>query len=184
MHRCRYRVQYSGFCGTGLINLLSFLLRSELVEKTGKINEETIQYKKLVGYSKNEEPFIILDDSHVILTGRDICQLQLTKAAINAGILTLCHTCKISPDQVDHLFLCGSFGSVINPQNSVLIELILNSLAPKVVPLGNAAGQGASMMFQYENCIDGATAIAEMTSEIPLSTSSFFTNQYVKQIMF
>lgn len=173
-----------GICGTGLINVLSFLLRSGLVDETGAINEETNRYQELIGYDENDEPFIKLGDSEVILTGRDIRQLQLAKAAIHAGILTLCHACEIDPEQVDTLFLCGGFGSVIDPQSAAMIGLIPKALASKVVPLGNAAGQGASMMLQCEDYIGEASDIAANAVEIPLSTSSFFMDQYVEQMMF
>lgn len=173
-----------GICGTGLINALSFFLQTGLVDETGAINEEAVSYAELIGCDSEGEAFLKLGDSDVILTGRDIRQLQLAKAAIHAGILTLCHECNIDPDQISNLFLCGGFGSVIHPQNAAAIGLIPKSLASKVQPLGNAAGLGASMILKYKGCMDEAAVIAKQASEISLSTSSYFMEQYIEQMMF
>lgn len=175
----------TGICGTGIIKTLALFLSLGLIDFSGAINDEAEgDCAKLIGYDENDEPYIKIGDSNVIFTGRDIRQTQLAKAAIHAGILTLCNECNISPEQVDRFYLCGGFGSVISPNASAQIGLIPEAFARKSTPLGNGAGLGALMIAQSMGNLNKARKIKEMAVEIPLSTNKYFMEQYVEQMMF
>lgn len=174
----------TGICGTGLINAIAVFLGLGLIDFSGSISDEESEQAYLIGCDDKCESYIKIGDSGVILTGRDIRQVQLAKAAIHAGILTLCHECGISVDEVDGFFLCGGFGSVINPRAASDIGIIPECLAKKASPLGNGAGLGALMIARSESNLEGARNIAKTAEEIPLSASQYFMEQYVEQMMF
>lgn len=170
-----------GICGTGLINCLAKMLELNALDESGAINDEENPF---VGYDENLDCIIKLGADDVYITQKDVRQIQLAKAAIHAGILTLCHECGISVEEISTLFLCGGFGSVIDPYNAAKIGLIPSELSSRVIALGNAAGLGASMILCSDEKLSAAVNIANTAIDIPLSSSGFFMEKYVDCMMF
>ena len=171
-----------GICGSGLIRLMALLVELHVVDETGAIDEACGEYESLV-CEDDEGVFVRIGDSGVVLTQRDIRQIQLAKASICAGILTMMHHCDVSADEVEWFDVCGGFGSYIDPRSAAIIGLIPDSLADRINVLGNAAGMGAA------DCLDESgrnrvRLIAEQAQVIELSESSFFMEQYVEQMSF
>ena len=147
-----------------------------------KLNEECGVYESLIDEDE-EGLFIKIGDSGIVLTQRDIRQIQLAKASICAGILTMLHHCGVSADEVHTFYICGGFGSYIDPNAAATIGLIPASLASRVKVLGNAAGTGAANLLG-DSGREYARAIAGQAHIIELSESPFFMEQYVEQMSF
>ncbi len=171
-----------GLCGSGLIRLMALLVDLEIVDETGAVNEECGVYESLIDEDE-EGLFIKIGDSGIVLTQRDIRQIQLAKASICAGILTMLHHCGVSADEVHTFYICGGFGSYIDPNAAATIGLIPASLASRVKVLGNAAGTGAANLLG-DSGREYARAIAGQAHIIELSESPFFMEQYVEQMSF
>lgn len=119
-----------GICGSGMIDLLGQLI------KAGKMDEN--------GYLLDRKGFKITD--RVQLTQNAIKGengLMWSKAAISLGIKVLLEEIGMSTDDLDRVYLAGSFGSYIDRQNARTIGLIPAVPLRKVVQVGNAAAQGA-----------------------------------------
>jgi len=119
-----------GICGSGIIDLLGELI------KTKEIDEN--------GYFVNRKVFKITDK--VQLTQNAIKGengLMWSKAAICLGIKVLLEETGISTDDLDRVYLAGSFGSYIDKENARRIGLIPAVPLIKVVQVGNAAAGGA-----------------------------------------
>ena len=125
-----------GICGSGIIDLVSVLLRSGLVNNTGRISDEdevedaaAILLKKLK-IDKNGLAFIVVKASEtgtgedIIFTQKDIREVQLAKAAISAGIFTLIKKAERDLAEIDHVFIAGGFGSYISKKSAADIGLI------------------------------------------------------------
>ncbi len=175
-------VKPTGICGSGLIRLTALLLELNLVDETGAIDEECEEYSSLIG-EDDDGLFIYIGDSGITLTQRDIRQIQLAKASICAGIFTMLDYFKISETDVDVFYICGGFGSYIDPKSAGKMGLIPMSFVDKVVVLGNGAGAGASRMIDKEHCALGRE-IAKTAKIIELSESPFFMEQYIEQMSF
>ena len=171
-----------GLCGSGLIRLMALLVELEIVDEMGAINEECGAYESLI--DEDDEGLLVrIGDSGIILTQRDIRQIQLAKASICAGILTMLHHCGVSADEAETFYICGGFGSYIDPKAAATIGLIPASLADCVKVLGNAAGTGAADLLS-ERGRESARSIAKQAQIIELSESPFFMDQYVEQMSF
>ena len=117
-----------GVCGSGLIDLLAELLRSGLMTRKAKIQQD---FPLTDGISINQE---------------DIYQLITAKAGLRLDQDLLMQYYGVTVDDVERLYLAGGFGSFINPQNAVAIGL-LPPAAEKVVRIGNGAIAGARLML-------------------------------------
>ena len=156
-----------GLCGTGLIDAAAVLLQLGLLEDSGYMETDAV-----------------LGDSGLVLTRSDIRQLQLAKAAIRAGIDTLLSDRGLSYDHVDVLYLAGGFGSYLHPESCAAIGMIPQELIGKIEVLGNAAGQGASMMLLSREEMSRAEEIARRASTLELSSSAVFMEKYVDGMLF
>jgi uncharacterized 2Fe-2S/4Fe-4S cluster protein (DUF4445 family) len=157
----------TGLCGTGLIDAVAALLELGILEESG--------------FMEDDAP---LGASGLSLTRADIRQLQLAKAAIRAGIDTLLHEAGIAYEQLDTVYLAGGFGSYLHPDTCAAIGMIPNELIDKIKVLGNAAGQGASLMLLSKAELNAAEGIARHAQTLELSASAVFMEKYVDSMMF
>ncbi len=173
----------SGICGSGIIDMLAVLVKAELIDETGFIDEENEKFARYL-CEYNGETAIRIGDSEVYITQSDIRELQLSKSAICAGIYSLINAASVECADVAQLYLAGGFGSFINIESAAIIGLIPSELKDKSCALGNAAMVGAIMVLLSEEECQNSSKIAQKTQVLDLSTSSFFMNKYVECMMF
>jgi uncharacterized 2Fe-2S/4Fe-4S cluster protein (DUF4445 family) len=172
-----------GICGSGLIDAIALLKETGIIDESGAIDEENEPYSQYIT-EKDEEPAVRLGNTSVLITQRDIRQIQLAKSAICAGILTLLHQAEKTPEDVSKLLLAGGFGSFIRCEKAGLMGLIPNALWEKAEAIGNAAGMGAVMELLSAPCRKESLANVEKADLQELSTSPFFMEQYVECMLF
>jgi len=96
------------------------------------------------GYLVNKKVFKITDK--VQLTQNAIKGengLMWSKAAISLGIKVLLEETGISTNDLDRVYLAGSFGSYIDKKNARRIGLVPAVPLKRIVQVGNAAAEGA-----------------------------------------
>jgi uncharacterized 2Fe-2S/4Fe-4S cluster protein (DUF4445 family) len=119
-----------GICGSGLIDLVSELVR------TGQMN--------LLGRFADALPCVTVDERHgVFLFERDVNELAQAKGANVAGLHTVFSEYGIDFDDVDVFYLAGGFGRHVNIDAARRIGLIPPLDDAKIVKVGNAAIEGA-----------------------------------------
>ena len=125
-------VPAEGICGSGLVDLLSELLRTNRINHLGRYED---------GGDK-----MILDvnsDSPIYLTESDINELAQAKGANVAGLQVIFHDFGIRFEDLDVFYLAGGFGRYLNIASSKRIGLIPNIDDSKILQVGNAAIEGA-----------------------------------------
>ncbi len=119
-----------GICGSGLVDLLSELLR------TGRMNE--------MGRFEDGAHRFTLDEQHrIYFLESDVNELAQAKGANVAGLQTVCSNYGIDFDDLDVFYLAGGFGRHLKTESSRRIGLIPNIPDGKIVQVGNAAIEGA-----------------------------------------
>ncbi len=164
----------TSICGSGIVSLLSTMLNLQLIDDTGRFDDENenLELGKLCDdkfYIKNSETY---------LSQKDIRQIQLAKSAICAGIYTLLDETETKIQEIDKLYVCGGFGSHLDIKSACNIGLLPKELEEKVIILGNGALAGALKIgLGYEE-------IPPIYEEVVLSTSQVFMDYYVDCMMF
>ena len=156
-----------GICGSGLIDMISVLLDTEVIDDSGYLEDD---------------PYAVTDQ--VQLTGKDVRMVQLAKSAICAGLKTLLHSASVSPKDISTLYVAGGFGKYLNPQNAKKIGLIPSQLANKIDAIGNAALDGASMLLLDRSCLSEAETIAKSAFVQDLSSNPVFSENYMMGMIF
>lgn len=120
-----------GICGSGLIDAIAVGLNTGLLNKRGRIQNET----RIFPLTEN-----------IYLTQEDIRQVQLAKGAVCAGIILMAKRLGLDVKDIQKVQLAGAFGSFLNPESACRIGLLPEELLGKIESVGNAAGSGAKML--------------------------------------
>ena len=158
-----------GICGSGLIDLVAVLLRSGELDESGKLSSGT-EYR--------------IGNTDVVLTQKDIREMQLAKGAISAGIHLLAERLGIDLTDIQRVCIAGAFGNYMDPESACDIGLIPPELRSKVVPVGNAAGEGAKMVLQDRAAWDRARRLARKAEFLELASLPQFQDEFVDQLEF
>ncbi|MBN1481156.1 DUF4445 domain-containing protein [candidate division KSB1 bacterium] len=163
-----------GICGSGLIDIVAELLNKKLIDAGGRMeNEFTIVKQKECAVNHD-----------IVLTPKDIREVQLAKAAIYAGIRTLLKHADVSIDQIERLYLAGGFGSTIRTSSAIRIGLLPQELSNRIFPIGNSAATGARLALEshaFRAEIDKVRATADY---IELSMRPDFNAFYISAMGF
>ena len=158
-----------GICGSGLIDLLCVLRRTGDIDETGKL---------LCGGAYR------LGDTQVVLTQRDVREVQLAKGAISAGICLLARQLGVQLRDIQYVDIAGAFGNYMDPDSACDIGLIPVELRSKTRPVGNAAGEGAKLALTDRSAWERAEALARKAEFLELATLPEFQDAFVDAMEF
>lgn len=156
-----------GICGSGLLDAVAAGLKLGLIDETGAMDGDTLKVCE-----------------GVELIGRDIRAVQLAKAAISAGILTLLETSGTELSEIDTLYIAGGFGSHLDPKSAAAIGMIPTELSDRVRVLGNAALSGALATLLDTRNILKLREICSRAVSVNLSGNPKFNEKYIEQMLF
>ncbi|MDD6201259.1 MAG: ASKHA domain-containing protein [Firmicutes bacterium] len=160
--------QPRGICGSGLIDLAAVLLRTGHMDESGRLEGGEFR----------------LGDTGVVLTQKDVRQLQLAKAAICAGIRLLARRLGAAPEDIDQVCVAGAFGTFMDPDSACRIGLIPGVLRKKIRPVGNAAGEGAKLVLWNRHRWESARRLARQAEFLELATVPDFQDAFVDELEF
>ena len=198
-------VEPTGICGSGIIDAAAEAVRAGLIAPTGSICEDFDEledyagmfedaedreydpelYEALSGCADADDDCIYFTET-VKLTGKDIRAVQTAKAAIAAGIKVLLKTAGITADDLDAVYLAGSFGGGIDVQSAAEIGIIPRTCVERgiVQAAGNTSLAGAAA-YMFDRAVrDRLTEIMEHGRYTELSSDKGFTDAFVGGMVF
>ena len=167
-----------GICGSAMVDIVAEMLKTGLIDRTGKfnVNKNTKRFRKV----NDEYVFVIAKSNEtksgtpIIVTQKDIREIQLAKAAIHTGCSILMRKRGVSTSLIDKIFVAGAFGNYLNIENSIIIGLLPDVPSSKVKFVGNAAGSGAIMSLISKKEREKAKEITKRTKYIELAIDPSF----------
>ena len=181
-------------CGSGLIDALAVLVEAGIIDPAGGfVPKDELAGKlapamlnRLTEYEK-QPAFVLANENGratVILTQRDIRQLQLAKAAIRAGIKVLKKTAGIDNSQIEKLLLAGAFGNYIQKTSALRIGLLPHVSEEHIHFIGNAAGGGALEILLNRTIRANCRTLARRMKYIELASRPDFQDIFADSLMF
>ena len=156
-----------GLCGSGLLDLVAALLELEIIDESGYMEEGE---------------FALCEN--VTLTQKDVREVQLAKAAIRAGIELLSEKIGASVSDIRKVYLAGAFGNYMDPAAACKIGMIPPVLQDRIVPIGNAAGEGAKLCALSREEFAYSQKLAKETEFLELASLPQFQDCYVDALEF
>ncbi len=118
----------------------------------------------------------------IIFTQKDVRQVQLAKAAIQAGTKLLLEEFGLGVPDIDRVLLAGAFGNYISPKSALTIGLLPGVHITQIVPVGNAAGEGAKGLLLSSASRTRAERIARDTRHVNLASHEKFQSVFLDSI--
>jgi uncharacterized 2Fe-2S/4Fe-4S cluster protein (DUF4445 family) len=160
-----------GICGSGLVDLLSELLR------TGRMNE--------FGRFEDGANRITLDEVRDIhLLESDVNELAQAKGANVAGLQVVMQTLGLPFEAIDTFYLAGGFGRHLKVDSSRRIGLIPDLPDEKIVQIGNAAIEGACMALLSKSKRQELEELVKRVEHCRLETHPQFFDFFVEGCQF
>lgn len=165
-----------GICGTGVVEAVAELLREDILDDTGLLVEEY--------FDDGFELAKTGDGQKIVLTQKDIRELQLSKSAIRAGIETLLIRYGIEKSKVSKVYLAGGFGYRLNTDKAIAIGMLPEEFADITEAVGNSSLAGVVKYLIEPAGREALEKIISVSEEISLSTDKDFNEFYMEHIMF
>jgi uncharacterized 2Fe-2S/4Fe-4S cluster protein (DUF4445 family) len=160
-----------GICGSGLVDLLSELLR------TGRMNE--------MGRFEDGASRIVIDPVHdIYFLESDVNELAQAKGANVAGLHTVFSNYGIDFEDVEVFYLAGGFGRHLSVEAARRIGLIPNLADSKIVQVGNAAIEGAGIALLSKSKRDEMDRLVKKVEHCRLETHPRFFDFFVEGCQF
>jgi len=184
-----------GLCGSGLVDAVAELVRVGLVDGSGRFvsAEQAAELRpdlaaRLIDQG-GERWFELATEAEtggdaVVLTQRDIRELQFAKAAISTGWRLLLEEFGATEQDVQQVLLAGSFGTYLSPKNAVSIGLVPKLPVMRIVSAGNVAGEGAKMILLSLPERHGAMSLLDEIEYMELSDRTDFNDRFVDELAF
>jgi len=158
-----------GICGSGLVDLLSELRRTNRMNEQGRFTDD-------------EQQFAV--HKEIALTEPDINELAQAKGANAAGLRVVANVYGIALEQIDRFYLAGGFSRHIDIDAACRIGLIPDLPRERIRKIGNAALQGAAMVLLSMEERKKLEELVKRVEHVRLETHPHFFDFFVEGCQF
>jgi uncharacterized 2Fe-2S/4Fe-4S cluster protein (DUF4445 family) len=178
-----------GICGSGLVDAVAAMQKAGLVSGDGRLLSKEqaprTSYSRMLNRGKYKQFVLSAKDrfsgaKEVVITQKDIRELQLAKGAMMAGIKILLDTMGLKEKDVREVYLAGAFGNYLRAESAKAIGLLPIFKNARITQVGNAAGTGAKMALLSTRALNEAFRIAQRIKYVELAKIPDFQQQFMK----
>lgn len=160
-----------GICGSGLVDLLAELRRCGLMNELG-------------AFRNGDSEFRFAPDAGLSLSRADISALAQAKSANYSGQYIALRKYGVPVERVSKMYLAGGFANYIDAANAVSIGFVANMPIERIVKVGNASLEGATIMLLSGKLRRRMERMARGVEHIELETTPDFFDIFVEGCMF
>lgn len=174
-----------GICGSGLIDVLAEMLKAGIIDWTGTFNRELSKDSKRVRRGPDGWEYVLVNKAEsgvgedIVITQKDIRELQKAKAAVRSGTEVLMARMGIKEEEIENFFVAGAFGNYIDPENARIIGLYPELPIDKYKFVGNAAGTGAKLVLISREMREKAEEIPKRVKYLELAADPDFQRAFL-----
>ncbi len=138
-----------GICGTGILSAISAFRQADILDTRGHFNRYA---PRVTSFGRSLAYRLVTEDEsaygkEILITQKDVQEVQLAKAAIRTGLGILLENARINAERVDHWYLAGAFGTYLQPEDAIQIGMFPRLRTETIIQLGNASGIGSKKML-------------------------------------
>ena len=176
----------AGICGSGILDGIAEMLRAGVVRTSGAMTDGS---HPRVRVTPGGVEFLLVPagdrgaSRDVVITRKDINEIQLAKAAIRAGVEVLLMEAGLEQEDVERVVVAGAFGTYLDIDSAVAIGMFPPLPRQRFDQVGNAAGMGAKMSLLSQQHRDSARTIASSIEYVELAADPRFTAAYTDALM-
>ena len=171
-----------GICGSGIIDIISELFRTGIINARGLFNREGDRVKR-DAHGMGRYVLATAEESE---TGRevsinevDIDNFIRAKGAIFSAIDTMLSAVDMTVDCIEKVYVAGGIGSGINMKNSVNIGMLPDVELEKYHYIGNSSLTGAYAMVMSDQANAKCHEVGANMTYLELSTHPGYMDSFV-----
>ena len=181
--RVKGNTEPQGICGSGLIRIVSELVRSGVITNQGEILDAGHIEGNLslrVAKKEGEQAFVLYKslDREICLYQSDVRALQLAKASIATGLELLIERSGLEPAR---LFIAGAFGNYLDPDDLAFIGMVPHALAGDTLFIGDSVISGLKRFIMNEPVVD-MERLLSVIRHIELADDPDFNKKYMSML--
>ena len=175
-----------GICGSGVLDCVAELRRVGALRANGALVQGSHPRVHRTGKGG---AFLLVSASErraprdLVVTRKDVNEIQLAKAAIRAGIEVLLGEAGLEAEQIERVVVAGAFGTYLDVDSALAVGMFPPLPRERFVQVGNAAGIGAKMALMSRRCRERAEEIARCVEYVELTTHPRFVEEYTAALM-
>jgi uncharacterized 2Fe-2S/4Fe-4S cluster protein (DUF4445 family) len=175
----------AGICGSGLLDLVAALLDAGVLDASGRLVDSVGHpLRERLTEREGVRAFVVDHGADIVLTQRDIRQVQLALGAVRAGIEILLAEASLEPSAVVSVVIAGGFGYHVRASSLVRVGLFPPPWLDRVAFEGNAALTGARMMLLGTAAREKALTVAERVRTLDLAAHPGFQQRFLGALTF
>jgi len=181
----------AGLCGSGIASVIAELLKVGILSSKGKLNGHLAQATNRIRMANgNRFEFVIAwkqetsIGSDIVVTQKDVLEVQKAKAAIYAGCELLMKQKGVTARDIDRLIIAGAFGQYVDKAAVKAIGMFPDVPIERIEEVGNAAGVGAKVALLSRRKRQEAEEIAESVTYYELALDPDFVRTYASSMLF
>ncbi len=187
-----------GLCGSGLIDVAAELLRHRILTPQGRLQtpdqlpaDVIPDLARRIILHDGRVAFLLAaaaetaDQRPIVLTQRDLRELQLATGAIRAGIAILLRQAGLQPKDLERVLIGGGFGNFIRRSNAQRIGLLPCEIEHRRIRyMGNTSLAGARLAALSRRARQIAEELARRTEHVDLATDKNFHEAFAESMIF
>ncbi len=179
-----------GICGSGIVDAPAELLKAGIILSMGNFVTEIVDRTKRLRKGSDGWEFVIAwknetaIDKDIVVTLRDIREIQKAKAAIHTGADLLMRKMDVEEADISRLVIAGAFGNYIDPENARIIGMYPEIPLDRIEFAGNLAGTGARMTLINKEIRKKAENIYTKVKYHELAADKNFQKEYLDSLKF
>jgi len=128
-----------GICGSGILDVVAELYGAGVLDRTGSLDSASPRVRP----GKKNFEFLLVpaeESGHqrdIVVTRKDINEIQLAKAAIRAGLEILLDTAGVQADAIQAFIVAGAFGTYIDIPNAIRVSMFPDIPLERFQQVGN-----------------------------------------------
>ena len=171
-----------GICGSGIIDIISELFRTGIINAKGLMSREGSRVKR----DEHGMGRYVLATAEESETGREVAINEVdidnfirAKGAIFSAIDTLLQSVDMTVDMIDTVYVAGGIGSGINMHNAVNIGMFPDVELEKFKYIGNSSLTGAYAMVMSDEATRKCHEVGANMTYLELSTYPGYMDSFV-----
>jgi len=174
-----------GICGSGIIDLVSVLLRKGIIDRNGTmIRKDGAPVEEHGGVKR----YILTDGQEgrsakrLFLTESDIENVITAKAAIFAAMRLLLRRLALDFGDIRHFYIAGAFGNYLDIENAISIGLIPDVERDRIEFVGNTSIKGAKLVAFYKEALNTVEKIRRDTTYYDLMGANDYVEEFQRAL--
>lgn len=176
-----------GICGSGILQGVAQMVGAGIIDQRGVLDRS---HPRVRADRHGRAEFLLVPAAQtghgrdLVITRRDVNEIQLAKGAIRAGIEILLAKAGLSASQVDDWIIAGAFGTYLDLESALRVGLFPRQPLQRFHQVGNAAGVGARQMLLSARERLNAGDIIQRVHYVELTIEPAFEAAFVEAMYF